>query len=248
MTATATPPRTGSSARPSLPEQLAQRRRSGRRLRRAALALALVVVLLGAGWVVYVSRVLDTRTVTVAGTRELVPDQVERVAAVPPGLPLARQDLDAIARRATTLPEVSSARVTRDWPHTVHVAVVEREPLLGVARPDGILLVDREGVGFATRTALPDGVVRADVDPDNRPLLLQLGSVALALPTEVRADVASIAAAGRDDIVLRLDSGVTVSWGDASESPLKAQVVTALLERRPKTSIDVSSPHTPAIR
>ena len=249
MTSTVSPPRTaGPAPRPSLAEQLARQRASRRRVRRAVAAVLVVALVVSAVWVVYFSRVLDTRAVTVSGTRELPVEQVVSTAAVPLGLPLARQDLDAVARRATSLPPVSSARVTRSWPHTVHVVVTEREPLFGVARPDGFLVVDAEGVGFATRTALPTGIIRADVDPDNRPLLVELGKVALALPPEVRDDVQSISVPGRDAITLRLTSGVVVTWGDSTESPLKAQVLTALLERKPKTSVDVSSPHNPATR
>ena len=249
MTGTITPPRTsGATARPSLTEQLSRRRARRRRTRRAVVAVLVVALVASAAWVVYLSRVLDTRSVTVSGTRELPVEQVAATAAVPLGLPLARQDLDAVARRTTTLAPVSSARVTRSWPHTVHVVVTEREPLFGVARPDGFLVVDAEGVGFAVRSALPTGIIRADVDPANRPLLVELGRVALALPPEVRDDVQSIAVPGRDAITLRLTSGVVVTWGDSSESALKAQVLTALLERKPKTSVDVSSPHNPATR
>jgi cell division protein FtsQ len=249
VTSTLSPPRTsGSSPRPSLSEQLSRQRAFRRRVRRAVVAVLVVALVVSAIWVAYFSRVLDTRTVSVSGTRDLPVEQVTRTAAVPLGLPLARQDLNGVARRTTTLPAVSSARVTRSWPHTVHVAVTEREALFGVARPDGFLVVDKEGVGFAVRSALPADLIRADVDPGNRPLLDELGTVALALPPAVRDDVQSISVPGPDAITLRLSSGVVVTWGDATESPLKARVLTALLERKPKTSVDVSSPHNPATR
>jgi cell division protein FtsQ len=39
-----------------------------------------------------------------------------------------------------------------------------------------------------------------------------------------------------------------VAWGDSGDSELKAQVMAALIKRKPKSSIDVSSPHNPAVR
>ena len=45
-----------------------------------------------------------------------------------------------------------------------------------------------------------------------------------------------------------LKSGIKVNWGSAADSPLKAQIVEALLKREPAATIDVSSPHTPAAR
>ena len=50
-----------------------------------------------------------------------------------------------------------------------------------------------------------------------------------------------------DDIVLELESGTTVRWGDARESMLKAQVSETLRTGKNQT-IDVSAPHTPAVR
>ena len=56
-----------------------------------------------------------------------------------------------------------------------------------------------------------------------------------------------VRATATDDIVLELESGTTVRWGDARESALKAQVVEALRTGETQT-IDVSAPHTPAVR
>ena len=44
-----------------------------------------------------------------------------------------------------------------------------------------------------------------------------------------------------------LNNGVQVNWGTGADSALKADIVLALLKRKPAT-IDVSSPHNPAIR
>lgn len=248
MTATATPPATRPAPRPSLAEQRERERRDRRRLLRTALGLLLVVLVGAALWLVYASHVLDARTVAVSGTRDLTPDQVTAAAAVPLGQPLARQPLDAIARRATSLPQVASARVTREWPHTVRVTVTERQPVLGVAQPGGFLVVDQAGVVFERRATLPAGAVEVTADPADRPLLVQLGSVVLSLPADVRSQVTSITAATPDSIRLRTAAGLTVVWGDASQSALKAQVAAALLHKGANTTVDVSSPHTPAVR
>ncbi len=248
MTSTVTPPATRQPARPSLADQRERHRRRGRRILRAVLALLLAALVGSAVWLVYFSDVLDTRGVVVSGTRELTPEQVTAAAAVPLGRPLSRQHLDAVARRATTLPQVSAAKVTREWPHTVRVTVTERVPLLAVAQPGGFLIVDQDRVVFAAKPTLPAGVVEVAADPANRPLLVELGSVVLSLPEDVRRQVTSIAATTPDSIQLKTTSQITIIWGDASQSALKAQVAVALLDQGAKTSIDVSAPHAPAVR
>jgi cell division protein FtsQ len=223
-------------------------RRSGRRKVLAFTSIALVLALLGVSvWSVYFSTALLTKRVSVIGTHDLTPMQVSFAAQVQLGGPLARQDLDAIAQRTTTLPQVESAAVTRDWPSTIRIAVVERRPVLAVRQPDGYVVVDKSGVGYETKPVMPPAVLLAEVNAGDAPLLSAVATVATALPKKLRGMVDRITASNRDSIVLVLESGRTVTWGSSSDSGLKAQVATALLKRKPKSSIDVSSPHNPAV-
>lgn len=243
---------TATATRPAAGSTRVDLGRGPNRRRRTLIALGIVglVVVLAAtaGWLVYFSSAFSVRQVTVTGTRELSPAQIREAAQVPIGQPLIRQDLTVFAQRTAQLPEVSEAQVTRDWPGTVAIVVVERQPLLAVQQPDGYAIVDQHGVAYAMRGSIPKGVLRADVNPDDVALLTEVGVVVSALPAGFKAKVDKIAAIDRDDITLKLSSGQTVNWGSADQSALKADVTTALLKHKPQTSIDVSSPHNPAIR
>lgn len=242
-TATATRP-AASTAGPST-GRCSRRRRTLITLVAVGLAVVLAAT---AGWLVYFSSVFSVHQVAVTGTRELSPAQVREAAQVPVGQPLIRQDLTVFAQRTAQLPGVADVQVTRVWPGTVAIAVVEREPLLAVPQPEGYAIVDRHGVAYVVRSLIPKGVLRANVNPDDVALLTEVGVVASALPAGLKAKVVKVAALDRDDITLQLQSGLVVSWGSADQSPLKAEVTAALLKRKPQTRIDVSSPHNPAIR
>jgi cell division protein FtsQ len=250
MTATATVRR--SASRKSPPQRTtrrARKRRSRRRMALAFIVMMLVLALLGGSlWTMYFSTVLVTERVNIVGTFELTAAQVSLAAQVPLGVPLARQDLEAIAQRTSTLPAIETASVIRDWPSTITVAIVERRPVLGVQQPEGYVLVDKSGVAYQTRQVLPPKLVLAVVNPGDRSLLTEMATVAAALPNKLRSSVDRMTASNRDSIALVLDSGHTVSWGNSSDSELKAQIVIALLKREPKSSINVSSPHNPAVR
>jgi cell division protein FtsQ len=250
MTATATVRR--SASRKSPPKRTTRRARKRRSRRRKALAfivIMLVLALLGGSlWTTYFSTVLVTERVNVVGTSELTALQVSLAAQVPLGVPLVRQDLNAIAQRTSTLPTIETASVIRDWPRTITVAIVERRPVLGVQQPEGYVLVDKSGVAYQTERVLRPELVLAVVNPGDRPLLSEMATVAAALPNKLRGSVDRMTASNRDNIALVLDSGHTVSWGNSSDSELKAQIVMALLKREPKSSINVSSPHNPAVR
>ena len=213
-----------------------------------ALLLLAVVVLGGAVYVVYFSPLLVVRQVSVSGNQQLRSDQVVAAAQVPMSTPLALQDVEAIARRAITLPAVQAASVSRTWPDTITVTVTERRPLLAVRQPGGFALVDSEGVAFGESGSVPGGVMLVEVNPTDRPLLHDVGTVAAALPGGLGRQVSMLAATDADRISLELKSGVTVHWGSAADSPLKAEIVAALLKSTKAASIDVSSPHNPAAR
>ena len=249
MTETITPPRPrGAVAATSPGKRHRSRHPRRRRALRILAVVALVALLSSAVWVAYFSTVLDTRQVSVSGTAELTPEQVRQAAAVSLGVPLARQDLNAVARRTTALAPVAAARVTRRWPHTVQVSITERQPLFGVPRGGSFLMVDAEGVVFATKPRLPDTMVRVEVDVTDRALLSELGSVVAALPPGLAQQVRVVRATSPDDVVVTLTSGVRVLWGDGRDSVLKAEVTQALLQQKPKRTVDVSSPQHPAIR
>lgn len=243
-------PAAGASAarRPTKQRRDRQVRSAKHRMLTALSGILVCVLLLGSAWLVYLSDAFAAQHVTVHGNRELTAGQIADAAEVPLGLPLARQDLNAIAQRATTVPAVESAVVAREWPHTVAITIVEREPLLAVRQPGSFIVIDRLGVAFETRTAIPKGAVEAAVNPGDVPLLRDVGTVAQALSPGLRAKVGRINATTRDNISVTMKSGVQVTWGAASDSALKAQVTTALLKRKDIRSINVSSPHNPAIR
>lgn len=219
-----------------------------RRLLVGLIAGILVVVLAIAGWLVLFSSVFAVERVQVAGTTELTVTQVQGAAQVPLGRPLARQDLRAIAERTTQLPQVEQARVSRHWPNTINVVVVERRPVLAVAQPSGFVMIDQTGLAYEVRSSVPKGVQQVDVTASDAPLLADVAVVSAALPGGLRAKVKRIAATSRDEITLGLDSGVVVTWGSSAESALKVQVTEALLKQKPRATIDVSSPHNPAFR
>ena len=191
MTATATAtrrsrPKGATKKKSATKKRKKKQRRSFRRTALAVLVVAVVLALLaGSLWVVYYSNALVTKRVNVIGTRDLNPVQVSFTAQVPVGVPLARQDLDAISERVTTMPAIEAATVTRSWPNTITVSVIERQPVFAVLQPDGYLVVDKHGVAYQTQPTPPPKAVLADVNPQDQPLLGEVAVVATALPEKL---------------------------------------------------------------
>ena len=262
--------RSGSSRRTATPEQATpvappasrrRRRAAGRPptpWRRLVLGLGVVVLVLAvAAWVVLASPLLAVRTVQVDGVPGGAGDEVVTAAGIEVGTPLVRVDTAAAAARVGRLPQVASAEVTRGWPGTVVVTVVERVPVAVVQTGGARRLVDAGGVLFETITGpAPAGVVPLEVSapgPDDAATRAALGAVT-ALPAEVRAELTGVAARTADDVTLTLTDGRTVRWGSAELTDRKAEVLGALLQQieagsiEPGALLDVSTPDAVVLR
>jgi cell division protein FtsQ len=227
---------------------------SRRALLQGAAALVAVAVL---GWLLLAGPVLTVRAVQVDGLATLPADVVREAAGIGAGTPLLRVDVDGAEARVARLPQVASAEVTRDWPASVVITVVERVPVAVVGEPGRRSLVDADGVLFDTVTGSPpDGVVPLDVEspgPDDAATMAGIAAVG-SLPADVRKQVTAAAAASADDISLTLTDGTVVRWGDASESDAKSAALVGLLEQiadgrlEPAGTIDVSTPAAVVLR
>jgi cell division protein FtsQ len=217
--------------------------RRPRRLLRLGQGLLLLVPLAAVAWVLLASSWLAVDRVVVTGLDRVPDAQVRDAVDVTPGTPLARVDTDEVADAVRELPPVADVDVERSWPGTLRVAVRERVVAAGVQRDGAVVLVDADGVGFATEPQLPPGVVRLEVedarpgDPTTRAALAVTG----ALPDDLRRRVLAVSADDPDRVVLRLDGDQRVVWGSPGETAAKAAAALALL-RTPGGVVDVSTP------
>jgi cell division protein FtsQ len=234
-----------------------RRRRAASRRRRPIQAAVAVLGVAALAWVLWGSPLLAVRTVQVDGVTTLPADQVRETAGLAEGTPLLRVDVSAAQERVAQLPQVDSVEVTRGWPSTVVITVVERTPIAVVGPPGRRSLVDARGVLFDTITGdAPDGVVPLDVadpGPEDPPTMAAIGALT-ALPADVRDQIDSAAATSAEDISLTLDDGTVVRWGTSEETEKKAAALTAVLEQiaadaiEPAGTIDVSTPDAVVLR
>ncbi|AVT32706.1 peptidase S33 [Plantactinospora sp. BC1] len=243
--------RAGTDAVPPSVRRFTRRARQ-RRVRAAlpwtVLAGVLVLSLAGAA-IVYATPLLGFRTLRVVGTTLVTDDQVRQAASVTEGVPLARVDLDGVRARVAELPPVARVTVSRQWPNTLRVEVVERTPVAAVPQNRRFLVIDAAGVVFQTRSDRPAGLPLARLrtpGPDDTATEGALTVLANLTP-ELRERLVELVVEGPARITVKLRGGRTVLWGDASRSDAKAQVATSLLAREGET-IDVRTPDVVTIR
>lgn len=170
------------------------------------------------------------------------------------GTPLTLVSEDEIAQRLKGFSLIESFTTVSLPPHTLEIAIVERQPI-GLVQVGGTnYLYDPAGVQIAPSadtSKYPQ--ILTDGDPRTSPQFDSAVEVLLSLPMKLFPRVASIQATSKDDVRLRL-RGVAnqqILWGDASQSLLKSKVLAALMANTRKSArvtYDVSSPDTPTVR
>lgn len=230
-----------------------ERSRSERRRRWLRIALGVLgVVAVGAlAWLVWFSSVLTVKDVEVAGRTTLKESQVLRAADVPTGRPLARVDVGAIEGRISSLNRVDTVEVSRSWPHTLSITIVERTSVVWTRINGQVRGVDRNGIAFRSYPAPPDGLLEATIDIADARDRLQTSEAVAAVVVEIgrrdaalRKEIESVTAGSKDSIELRLTGGRTVVWGSSADGRRKLEVLDPLLDIE-ATRYDVSAPDQP---
>lgn len=193
------------------------------------------------------SPVLDVDTVRVAGNTRATASVIRDAAGVDRGTPLATLDLDAIRARVTRLPQVKSATVTREWPATLSISVVERIPVVAVRRPGRFDLVDLDGVLVETATAAPPNT--PTLSYPGEPTGAVVGATVdlmRALPPEIRKHVRDLSSDVSGSLSFSLADGAVVVWGSGERTDDKVRVLSLLLRQHARR-YDVRVPDRPAV-
>lgn len=228
-----------------------ERRRRWKRIAIAVLAVAVASTLV---WLIWFSSVLAVRGVEIAGRTTLKEAQIMGAAQVPVGRPLARVDLTAIEGRIAALDRVDTVEVSRSWPRTVSISIVERKAVVWISVDGRIRGIDRHGVDYRSYSSAPKSLLEAKIsvtDPRDRQQTSEHVVAVVQRITDddpaLRGQIQSISASSKDSIELNLTEGRTVVWGSGADGERKLTVLKALLPIK-ASHYDVSAPDQPTTR
>jgi cell division protein FtsQ len=237
-------------------ELFIERRRAGRRRR----VLRVLLGILGAGvvgvlvWLIWFSSALAVDRVQVEGTTTLTSADVRAQAAVRLAEPLVRVDTVAIESRVAAMERIDQVEVTRQWPSTIRIEVVERKAVAWVLSGGAIRALDRYGIDFRSLRSEPDHLTEIRVEAvtaRKRQQALEGASAVLELlRTEdpgLLKKVRYVRVASKDSIQLVLGKNRTVMWGSAAKGEQKLTVLRSLLKIKAR-GYDVSAPEQPTTR
>ena len=235
-----------------LPARLyAARLRARSRWRRLAVTVTVALCLFALlGYLLlWHTSLIAVRGIRVVGEKQVTNAQILSVSGIRAGGPMAALDPAAVAARIEAIPRIASAAVSRDWPGTVVVTVVERVPAALVPDSAGYEVVDGGGVVFDQVAKPTAGLPVITVTAPAKAAEVVPGALAAlrALPPSVDRTITAITASDPYAITLRLADGATVNWGAGDAAVDKARDLVALLRIGSHRHYDVSAPNAPAM-
>jgi cell division protein FtsQ len=228
------------------------------RLKRRLLALALVCLVLAGGYQFWLrdSSLVAVERVEVTGLTGSDAARVRSaIAHTARNMTTLNVDREALDRAVAGYPVVRGLEVTPDFPHALHVHVIEYEPAAIAVSDAGRVPVAGDGTilrGVAFKGSLP--TIGVDGALGTRTLLdsTALGAAAVAggAPAVLRTRIEEVERRPGEGYVAELTDGPELIFGPATRLRAKwaaAARVLADLEARGATYVDLRIPSRPAV-
>lgn len=228
-----------------------------RRLKVAVIVASVTAVLAGA-WGTTRGPLLDIDEVRSLGTDQTLLEEIVHAGNLKLGRAMTDVDPAGAAQGIARLPWVHTAKVERRWPGSIVVTITERQPVVGVARPDGSwALADGTGRVLAVIAGPPAGLPHVHdaeaVPGPGQSIGGDLGAAvtaAAALPESLRLVVGGVNLRP-EGVELALTAGGVVRLGDpARQLAEKLRAAATVLKRVGAEHIgvlDVTVPRAPVL-
>ena len=197
---------------------------------------------------------LAVENIKITGLQKIDEKKVAAAVKSQIGIPLALVTQQSVADQLSRFTLIESFSLVSELPHTLHIAISERQPICIVDVGGVSYLYDPAGVrlGAASyKDTYPRVLIKGE--PKTSASYSEAIDVLLALPAKLLPRISVIDAKSKDDVTMQLRgyAGQKIIWGDASQASLKSKVLAALIANQKPTdrvTFDVSSPTAPVVR
>lgn len=183
---------------------------------------AVFLVALVAAAVVWLFPIFKVSSFEVEGNEHVVAEDAEQASGVAAGSNLVRLNAREAAHGVASLPWVESATVSRAFPSTVHISVVEHEAVAYVEDGGRTVLVDDKGKEFVEDTPPKEAIQLTGRTESGSPEMQAAVDAVSALPAEVRTRVKTLDIEDTYSLTFVTEDEKTIFWGAAEDNANKA--------------------------
>ena len=228
-----------------------------RRFHNAPVIFLLLLLVGVAGYFLGWSKALAIRTIEIsaAGNESIVTPLLEP-NDLHIGLPIARVSVKRINQDLAHLTWIKEIKVNRRWlAHDVRVVITERTAIAQYTDAQGTTqYFDSSGYNF-TAPNPPTAIPTINFASDNNAARSAIATFLSQTPADLTAHMLSLGVDPLNQIQLTTTitgyRALTISWGNATQIPLKVKVLRQLLtlpENKKISNVDLSAPLTPIVK
>lgn len=239
-------------------------RPNSRAQKRFLRALFLILLSILAFYFFFRSSIFNISQLEVRDNFYLTPGEIEQLANVPYGSNIFTLDSKVMEQNLLLHPMVKEVEISRKWPDTVVISVVEREPVLLVPSEQGFLALDATGVylkkvstisdvglPLVTGLEVPDNVGPGQVIKDEK--LAQALEFLSKTPEDKRHLIMELEVKDNNQYCVYTHEGIEVRFGLAAEVEEKFEILAQILKSgelnwQKVKYIDLNTPHIPVIK
>jgi len=227
--------------------------------RRAPIAVAIVLVLAAAAvYAATASPLFRARTLNVEGTGKLGRAQILHLAQIDTTTNILWLSGSTVSGRLMASPWVRSATVTKSYPSTLTISVVERSAVAATESGDSWLALAADGTALELLKKMPPGLplIVGAASPAIGRLSAETTPAATAvglMNEETRSQVEKVVVAPDGTLRLFLVGGGRVEYGEAVELKDKADSLSGILSWAQENhsrirTVDLTAPAAPAAK
>lgn len=183
---------------------------------------AVFLVALVAAAVVWLFPIFKVNSFEVEGNEHVAAEDAEQASGVASGSNLVRLNAREAAHGVASLPWVESATVSRAFPSTVHISVVEHEAVAFVEDGGRTVLVDDKGKEFVEDTPPKEAIQLTGRTESGSPEMQAAVDAVSALPADVRKRVKTLDIEDTYSLTFVTEDDKTIFWGAAEDNANKA--------------------------
>lgn len=212
------------------------------------LILSLALVIGG-----YFLPIWKIRNVVVDGNKQVSAQEIKKAIHLPQDLIFSRVNKQEIGTRVLTIPWVQSVRVTRRFPSTIRINVVERIPLAVYRTLAGKFLVDSNGIMFTSYSGgnYPEIILPPSASPTgtlSEPDRIRLAiSVIMHIKNQQVLWLRSVSVDEFGYIIVNHVNNTVSKWGFGDDLESKAATLKILMTQKGK-EYNVSNFRLPTIK
>ena len=209
---------------------------------------AAVIVIVGIiAATMWMYPIFTVKQVSYHGQEHTTTEELEAAVGDVTGQNFLKVNTNDLATKVAALPWVAETKVSKEFPSSINVTIVEHQAVLYAPRSDGDYLIDTNGVSFVVEPHPEGALAVTNATEDDQDFFQAVIAALDALGEDNRGHIAEVRKVGNGSVEFVLQDGRVIYWGAVENNHDKA-VAFAIALSRTEQQLDISGAPVIAVK